>query len=281
MDAGMSEAQEVVDCWLNAPVGKPDPTAQYLFPGLVERWEKEISPSQLVDEMDEAGISKAVLVSGWGEEDSVPWVKNALKSYPHRFAASHIIDPREGLSALRRITDLVRNEGYRLIRMLAFVTQKSYGDPIYYPAYAKCAELGVPVGVNVGIPGPRVPSQSQHPLPLDEVCYFFPELTVIMSHGGEPWEELCVKLMLKWPNLFYMTSAFAPKYIPKAIMHYLNTRGSDRILWASDHPVIPFQRCMAEIKKLEFRDEATRTKFLSGNANRLIFDRRPTDGLGS
>ena len=271
----MTDEPEVVDCWVNAPIGEPDPSAAYLFPGLAERWGREVSPAQMVDEMNAAGVAKAVLVSGWGPVDSVPWVKAALKAYPDRFAGSHIVDPREGLKALHRINDLVRNEGYRLIRMLGFVVQQSYGEAVYYPVYAKCAELGVPVGVNVGIPGPRVPSRCQDPFPLDEVCCHFPELTVIMSHGGEPWEELCVKLMLKWPNLFYMTSAFAPKYYPKAIMNYLNTRGSDRILWASDHPVIPFQRRLAEMPNVAFRDEATKAKFLGGNAKRLIFEGAP------
>ena len=36
-----------------------------------------------------------------------------------------------------------------------------------------------------------------------------------MRHGAEPWPELAVKLMLKWPGLYYMPSAFAPKYYPR------------------------------------------------------------------
>jgi uncharacterized protein len=262
---------EVIDCWVNVPVGKPDPSASYLFPGLTERWDKIAAPSQLVDEMDDAGVSKAVLVSGWGPEDSISWVKKALKAFPDRFAASHIVDPREGMSTLHLITDLVRNEGYRFMRMLAFSTQTAYGDPRCYPVYAKCAELGVPIGVNVGIPGPQVPAKCQDPFPLDEVCYHFPELSVVMQHGGEPWEALCVKLMLKWPKLFYMTSAFAPRYIPAAIMQYLNTRGADRIMFASDHPILTFQKCLQDIPRLQFRDDATRAKFLSGNARKLFF----------
>ncbi len=35
-----------------------------------------------------------------------------------------------------------------------------------------------------------------------------------------------VKLMLKWPNLYYSTSAFAPKHYPKAIIDYANSRGA-------------------------------------------------------
>ena len=64
---------------------------------------------------------------------------------------------------------------------------------------------------------------------LDEVCWFFPELKIVMRHGSEPWDDLAVKLMLKWPNLFYSTSAFAPKYYPKSIIDYANSRGSDKV----------------------------------------------------
>jgi predicted TIM-barrel fold metal-dependent hydrolase len=268
---GMHDGEEIIDCWINVPVGSPDATAAYLFPGLTERWERLVSAAELVEEMDAAGIDKAVLVSGWGPLDSISWVKDALKRFPHRFAGSHIVDPRTGLKALHLIDDLVRNEGYRLIRMLAFETQVPYGEPICYPIYGKCAELSVPISLNVGIPGPQVPGKCQDPFPLDEICYHFPELKVVMAHGGEPWEDLCIKLMLKWPNLFYMTSAFAPKYIPKSIVHYLNTRGSDRVMWASDHPIITFQRCLSEMSQVKFRDAKIRAKFLGGNARRLFF----------
>lgn len=267
----MTDIGEVIDCWVNVPMGAPDQTASYLFPGMVERWTRPMSPSQLIDEMDAAGVSKAVIVSGWGPEDSLSWARDAIRQFPHRFAGSHVVDPRGGLKTVQFVDHLVRDEGFRLIRMMAFMTQKPYGDPMYYPVYSKCAELGVPVALNVGIPGPRVPSKCQDPFPLDEVCHFFPELQVIMAHGGEPWQELCVKLMVKWPNLHYMTSAFAPKYYPAAVMDYLNSRGQDRVMWASDHPIIPFERCLREMSEVRFRDDLTKSKFLYENANRLFF----------
>ena len=72
---------------------------------------------------------------------------------------------------------------------------------------------------------------------LDRVCYEFPELVVVTRHGCEPWEDLMVKLMLKWPNLYYSTSAFAPKYYPQAIVDYANTRGADKVLYAGYFPM--------------------------------------------
>ena len=58
-----------------------------------------------------------------------------------------------------------------------------------------------------------------------------------MRHGAEPWEELAVKLMLKWPGLYYMTSGFAAEYYPKAIVDYANTRGADKIMYAGYYPM--------------------------------------------
>lgn len=268
----MSLPVKAIDCWVNPNLGStPDQNADYLFPGLAERWARGTTLPQLIDEMDAAGVEKVVLSSGFGPGDTLGWVKTAINRHPDRLAGSHVIDPREGMVAVRLVEELVRNQGYRLIRMMAFMSQKPYDDAIYYPVYAKCAELGVPVCLNVGIPGPRVPSKCQEPFALDQVCHFFPELKIVMAHGGEPWTELCVKLMLKWPNLYYMTSAFAPKHIPPAIIRYLNTRGSDRVMWASDYPVLTFERCMTEIAALQLRDEATLAKFVAENARRLLF----------
>lgn len=63
--------------------------------------------------------------------------------------------------------------------------------------------------------------------PIDRVMYDFPEVFVT-RHGCEPWEDLALKLMQKWPELYYSTSAFAPKHYPEAIIRYANTRGATR-----------------------------------------------------
>jgi predicted TIM-barrel fold metal-dependent hydrolase len=264
----------VVDAWVNPNFGPPSSDeldVGYLFPGLRERWERGTTLPQLIEEMDEAGVDKAVLCAGYGEVDDFDWVEKAVETHPDRFISSVVVDPRGGSKELRRVEHLVTQRGYRMVRSLAFETQIPYDHPYYFPLFAKCEELGVPIGLNVGIPGPLVPGKHQHPLALDEVCHFFPDLVVVMSHGGEPWADLCVKLMLKWKNLYYMSSAFAPKHIPKPIVDYMNTRGADKIMFASDYPLLGFDRCMAEIEAMPFRDEERRRKFMGGNAARVLF----------
>ena len=64
--------------------------------------------------------------------------------------------------------------------------------------YQVCEELGIPVGINVGVPGPRVRSRVQHPELLEDVMIDFPDLVVIGAHMGHPYEELLMNYMRKW-----------------------------------------------------------------------------------
>jgi predicted TIM-barrel fold metal-dependent hydrolase len=77
--------------------------------------------------------------------------------------------------------------------------------------------------------------------------------------------------MVKWPNVHYMTSAIAPKHIPSAIIDYANTRGADRIMFASDYPLLTHGRCTREARALPFRDQARFAKFMAENARALFF----------
>jgi predicted TIM-barrel fold metal-dependent hydrolase len=148
--------------------------------------------------------------------------------------------------------------------------QVPINDKKMYPLYATCVELDLPILVNVGVPGPRVPLYPQKLEHVDEVCWFFPELKFVMRHGGEPWEELAVKLMLKYPNLYYSTSAFAPKHYPRAIIDFANTRGMHKVMYAGYYPMgLSLERIFAELPAVPLRDEVW-PAFLSHNARRVF-----------
>jgi predicted TIM-barrel fold metal-dependent hydrolase len=68
-----------------------------------------------------------------------------------------------------------------------------------------------------------------------------------------------------------MTSAFAPRHIPRPIIDFVNTRGADKVMWASDYPVLGLDRCVKELSELEFKDESRRSKFVRRNALRMFF----------
>jgi predicted TIM-barrel fold metal-dependent hydrolase len=274
----MAAGFKMIDGWVNRNVGSPTGQSDvaYLFPGLEERRRRGTTLSQLVDEMDEAGVERAVLCAGFRGYDSLPWMEDAVERHPDRFTGSLVVDPRTGMEAVRLLETTVRQGSVTVARVLAMETQLPYDHAAYYPVYAKCVELGIPISVNVGLPGPRVPGRHQHPLALDEVCWFFPDLTVVMSHGGDPWTRLCIKLAAKWPNLHYMTAAYSPKRLPVDVIDFANERGADKVIWASDYPILEFRRCRDEIAALPFRDEERREKFAYANARRLFFSRRPS-----
>ena len=148
--------------------------------------------------------------------------------------------------------------------------QVAIDAPRMYPLYAKCVELGLPLFVTVGIAGPRVPSLCQKVELLDQVMYDFPELVLVMRHGAEPWVDLAVKLMLKWPNLHYSTSAFAPRYYPREIIEYANTRGASRIMYGGYFPMgLSLERIMSELDDVPFHDDVF-PAFLRDNARRVL-----------
>jgi predicted TIM-barrel fold metal-dependent hydrolase len=229
--------------------------------------------SLVVGLMDDFGIDKALIGMGdVGRDRQRPQILRALDEHPDRFLGSLHIDPNRGTKAVRGLERAV--EEYGIVAATAFPAgynpQVPINDRRFYPLYSTCAELDIPMFVTVGVPGPRVPMLCQHVELLDEVCYEFPELKLVMRHGAEPWEDLAVKLMLKWPNLYYSTSAFAPRYYPEAVIRYANTRGADKVMYAGYFPMgLSLDRIMNELPNVPLRDEVW-PKFLRTNALRVL-----------
>jgi uncharacterized protein len=222
--------------------------ASYMFhdvpPGLVEP-----SPSSVevtLAEMDRFGIEFGLVSLSSNARVS----EEAVTAHPDRFVPSWTIDPNQGMEGIRVVARVHERWDLRAVSFFPHGTspQVAIDAPLSYAYYAKCVELNLPVFVTVGIAGPRVPSGVQHVERLDQVLYDFPDLVVVMRHGAEPWTELAVKLMLKWPNLYYSTSAFAPKYYPIAIIDYANTRGADKILYGGYFPMgLSLERIFEEV----------------------------------
>ena len=218
-----------------------------------------------IEQMDTYGV--AIGLIGCDEMS-----KRAIARYPGRFAPSVHVDPNDITGAVRQIRAAHDDVGIKAVQSFpaGCVPQVPVSDRRYYPIYQTCIDLDVPMITNAGVPGPRFPMDCQHVRHFDEVCYDFPELRIVMRHGAEPWEDLAVKLMLKWPGLFYMPSAFAPKYYPKAIIDYANTRGSDKIMYAGYYPMaLTLERIFSELEAVPFRDDVW-PKFLRENAMKVF-----------
>ena len=196
----------------------------------------------------------------------------AAAAHPDRFVLSTDADGNDVVGSVRRIRRDHESLGIRAVSMFPPGTdpQVPVDDARWYPIYAVCVELGLPVFCTAGVPGPRVPMACQHVERFDRVCHDFPDLTIVLRHGAEPWDDLAVELMLKWPGLHYSTSAFAPKHYPRSIIDYANTRGADKVLYAGYHPyALTLDRIFAELDDVPLRSDVW-PKFLRGNAARIL-----------
>jgi uncharacterized protein len=240
---------------------------EYIFKDVPKGLPTDDPVSLVLQQMDRFGIEKAMIGVGEGS------AQRALKTFPDRFVPSGaLVDPNDVMGSVNAIRREYEQFGIRATSAFPAGTfpQVPIDDRKMYPIYATCVELGIPIFVCAGIPGPRVPFAPQEVSRIDVVMFDFPDLVFVTRHGCEPWEDLAVKLMLKWPNLYYSTSAFAPKYYPKAIIDYANSRGADRIIYAGYFPMgLSLERIFSELPKVPLKDEVW-PKFLYGNAARIL-----------
>lgn len=233
----------------------------------------------LLEAMDDAGIATGVLTSGlsaperahrkggFAAEDFLA----IAEAHPGRFLVAPTVDrATRPLESCRRVRELAQHDAVVMVRVTPLVEQYDLNHRLYYPVYATCEELGLPVSINVGIPGPQVRSRCQDPVLLEDVLIDFPTLTVVGAHMGHPYEALLIQYMLKWPQLHLMTSAYLATYMDPALVRFMDSsRGRGRVLFASDHPVIPAKKALDAARALPLSEEGM-AAFLGGTAQRLL-----------
>ena len=200
---------------------------EYLFKGNVPgAMPAELDPLEVaINTMDHFGIERSLI----GVEGELGGGAAAMPSRTVSSARSRRTPTTASTRSARSAASTPSSGSVRSARSRPAATRRCRSTHArWYPIYSVCAELGIPIFICAGIPGPRLPSMCQKVELLDIVCYDFPELDVVTRHGCEPWTELAVKLMLKWPNLHYSTSAFAPKHYNQRIIDYANTRAPTR-----------------------------------------------------
>lgn len=270
-------AVRMIDPWVNVTMGGGGQTPDWLirvkedYFRAGDEFTQDIPQQKLLADMDAAGVERAIL--SIPAKNPEPRVLQFAKDHPGRFAYAVSLDPRKLMRELWRLEDLARSEPVAMARVVPFLIDLPPTHPVYYPLYAKCVELDLPLSINTGIPGPPMPGECQNPMYLDRVCLDFPQLRLCMAHGADPWWGVAIRLMLKYRNLYLMTSAYAPKYLPPELIHFMNTRGQDKILCASDHPVLPMARVVKEAQELDLRPGVL-DKYLYANAERLFFSER-------
>ncbi len=239
-----------------------------------------IELEDMLRRMDTAGIEKAFLIAakigrlGLPASYHIPYqvVVDAVKAHPDRFFGLAGLDPFEGMAGVRELERAVSELGFIGAHVYPHWFELAPDHAKYYPFYAKCVELGVPIQLQVGqslIYSPANPMRSVgQPITLDAVACDFPELKLIGIHIGIPWHDEMIAMAWKHPNVYIGCDAHAPKYWPQSFVRYLNSYGQDKVIFGTDFPVIDFGRAMDEIAGLDLKPEVL-AKLLRRNAEKI------------
>lgn len=230
-----------------------------------------------IKKMDQAGIERSLLIAVRAgdirvpESFEVPYesVYKVCNKYPDRFSGLAGIDPFRGMQGLRDLEHAVNEMGFVGAHLYPHWCELPPNHRKYYPYYAKCCELGIPIMMQVGhnlvySRKRRLPSVGR-PIYLDEVAIDFPDLKLIGIHIGIPWTEEMISMCWKHENVFTAGDAYAPKYWPESYVHYANSYGQKKVLFGTDWPVIDPVRAVEEFNELNFRESASQ-RILRENA---------------
>jgi len=239
-----------------------------------------ISLEQMLADMDEAGIGHGLLIAAKSGRPGLPGcyhmppqvVAEAVARYPERFSGLVGIDPFTGMDGVRDLERCVAELGFVGAHLYPHWFDLPPNEARYYPFYAKCIELDIPIQMQVG---QSLIYSREHrcrsvgrPIYLDDIACDLPELKLIGSHVGIPWHDEMIAMAWKHENVYLSSDAHSPKYWPPSLVRYINSYGQDKVIFGTDFPVLRFQRTIGEIDALGLKPEVQR-KFLRDNAIRL------------
>lgn len=237
-----------------------------------------LTAPELVTEMEANGVRGILQAEHeWGTDAEYnDRVAALVQRYPECFPCGFAsVDPREPMAAVRELNRAHSELGLRGAIFEPGFLRISPTDACCYPIYARCIELGIPVGLHTGINfSSHGPIENGRPSLVDRVACDFPDLTIVCHHGGWPWPHEAVAVAWKHSNVFLEFGAIAPRYLQERggwgdVVHFMDTVLRERVLFGTDWPMLRYERALEEIGRLDLREES-RQRFLHDNAQALL-----------
>lgn len=207
---------------------------------------KSASPEELVAEMDAAGYQYVVLsdMKMWspryhhqliyGYKMTVDILGEIIQRGKGRIIGGAGYNPFKITESLRDIEKGVKEYGFKYAYMHPITFGIAPNDKKCYPLYAKCMELGIPVGMQVGHSAEPLPSEVGHPMYVDEVAIDFPDLKINLSHTGYPWIDEWCSMIWRHNNVYGDISAYNPTSLEDATIKFLKGRGQDKVMFGTN-----------------------------------------------
>jgi predicted TIM-barrel fold metal-dependent hydrolase len=242
-------------------------------------------PSRVIDFMDTRGIERLALINyispqvfGYTEEVN-DFSAQFGRFRPDRFIAFGGIDPRRVPDVAAEMDHLLGDLRLRGIKIHPphqhFRANAYLNDPDLRglaTVYEKCIAYEVPVMFHTGTSiFPNARSKYGDPIDLDDLIVDFPELKIIIAHGGRPiWMDTAFYLLRRSRNVILDVSSVPPK----KLLDYFPwiERVADQAIFGSDWPgpmVTDVTQNVRDFYALPLRPE-TKRKILRDNALALF-----------
>lgn len=250
-----------------------------------KRGETPWTTESLVGALDEAGIDIGGVIASFAANGvggaldpiDIEDVHKVVSAAPDRLFGWVGINPLTTMDTLRQITYAVEELGFKGVHVYPHWFGVRVDDRSYWPIYAKCVELGVPIAVQVGTQTPRSHAKLvAKPSWLDSVAFDFPELKLLGLHIGSPWVEEMIMLCRNYENVYILADAHRPETWEPGLIRYMKAEGShqsmdgaDRVIWGTDWPVQEFKPSLSAVRDLQLGPEIE-GKLLGGNAIKLF-----------
>ncbi len=231
--------------------------------------------------MDEAGIERSLLIAvragdrAMAGSFEVPYEKVAewCRAHPDRFSGLAGVDPYRGVEGLKDLDFAVNELGFVGAHLYPHWFKLAPNEALYYPYYARCVELDIPIMMQVGQnliyqENVRLPSVAR-PILLDQIAIDWPDLKLLGIHIGVPWTDEMIAMAWKHKNVYIGIDAYAPKHLPANLLHYMNTYGRDKVLFGTDWPVIHPVRAVQEMREHDLRPESFE-RVMATNAHKVF-----------
>lgn len=224
-------------------------------------------PKEFMANLSKVGVEKILVVAliSWNywrqrpvEETTVEEIVKLRDGFQDRIYGLFGVNPLRRLEGVKQLERVVKDHDFKG----AHVHPHGWrlGGPNhawFYPYYAKCAELGIPVVITMGHTMDDMPLDAGRPSHVDEIALYFPELPIVIAHTGWPWVEEALAVVSKHPNVYLGTSAYSPKYWKPEMVQFLNSRrGRGKVLFGTDYPIVAHAEAVKQIEEMELREES-------------------------
>lgn len=248
--------------WLNKRVGSKEP----------EHFTRSKNPEGFLKEIRKSGIGTAVVVGRDTPaiQHSNDEIHAMIKGHPELLGMGSVNPHRMGVTAaVAEVERAVTQLGLKGINVEPGFCQppRTADDPMLYPVYAACSDLGVPVCI---MSGPTSPSLDLNdPGAVGHVARAFPKLSIVCYHGFYPNVNEIIGVALRYENVFLVPDMYI--FLPGSKLYVEAANGfmKDQLLFGSSFPFRPMRQSVDDYKKLGFNDDVL-DSVMYGNARRLL-----------